>query len=240
MVVRTVVQRGPKGKKVAAFAIDWPGWSRGAKAPDAAVELLEIYRERYRPIARLAGLEPEFDRVGPLEIVEDHVGVGSTDFWGISFAPSSFEQAPMPDDELARKLTLLEASWRFFDDVAARVSLELQRGPRGGGRNRDEIVRHVVVNEWQDLAKKVDVLAPPDDVRTPEAVRAHREEFVAAMRDYNADGRMARGRNWTIALLLRHTAFHVLDHAWEMEDKDLSSAQSPDARESARGSAPPS
>ena len=42
------------------------------------------------------------------------------------------------------------------------------------------------------------------------------------MRDYNAQGKMARGRNWTIPLLLRHTAYHVLDHAWEMEDKDLS------------------
>ena len=128
MVVRTVIQRGPKEKKVAAFAIDWPGWSRGAKAPDAAFELLEAYRERYRPIARLAGLEAEFDRAGDLEIVEDHVGVGSTDFWGISFAPSSFEQAPMPEDELERKVALLEAAWRFFDDVAARVSPETGEG----------------------------------------------------------------------------------------------------------------
>jgi hypothetical protein len=222
MAVRTVIQHGPKDKKVAAFAIDWPGWSRGAKTPDAAVELLEAYRERYRPIARLAGLEPEFDAVGPLEIVEDHVGVGSTDFWGISFAPSSFEQGPMPDDELERKLGLLEASWRFFYDVAARVSPELEKGPRGGGRTRDEIVRHVVGNEWGDLAKKVGV-SPPGEVKTPAAVRAHRDAYVAAMRDYNAQGRLGRGRNWTIPLLLRHTAFHVLDHAWEMEDKDLSS-----------------
>ena len=239
MVVRTVIQRGPKEKKAAAFAIDWPGWSRGAKAPDAAVEMLETYRERYRPIARLAGLEPEFDRAGPLEIVEDHVGVGSTDFWAISFAPSSFEQAPMPNDELERKLALLEAAWRFFDDVAARVSPELERGPRGGGRNRDEIVRHVLGNERGDLARRIGVLSA-DDLLTPKGVPAHRGEYVAAMRDYNADGKMARGRNWTIPLLLRHTAFHVLDHAWEMEDKDLSSAQSPDARGSARGSPPPS
>ncbi len=42
------------------------------------------------------------------------------------------------------------------------------------------------------------------------------------MRAYNAEGKLGRGRNWTMALLLRHTAFHVLDHAWEMEDKDLS------------------
>jgi hypothetical protein len=222
MVVRTVIQRGPKGKRAAAFAIDWPGWSRGAKAPDAAVELLEAYRERYRPIARLAGLEAEFDRAGDLEIIEDHVGVGSTDFWGISFAPSSFELAPMPEDELERKLALLWAAWQFFDDVAARVSLELEKGPRGGGRNRDEIVRHVVGNERNDLARRIGVLTPPDDLQTPEGIRSHREEFVAAMRGYNAQGKMARGRNWTIPLLLRHTAFHALDHAWEMEDKDLS------------------
>ena len=222
MAVRSVIQRGPKGKKFAAFAIDWPGWSRGAKASDAAVELLEAYRERYRPIARLAGLEPEFDRAGDLEIVEDHVGVGSTDFWGISFAPSSFEQTPMLEDELERKLALLEASWQFFDDAAARVSLELEKGPRGGGRNRDEIVRHVVGNEQQDLARKVGVLTPPDDLLTPQGIRSHRDNFVAAMRDYNAEGKMARGRNWTIGLLLRHTAYHALDHAWEMEDKDLS------------------
>lgn len=219
VAVRTVIQRGPKEKKVAAFAIDWPGWSRGAKAPDAAVELLETYRERYRPIARLAGLEEEFDRAGDLEIVEDHVGVGSTDFWGISFAPSSFEQVPMGEDELERKVALLEAAWQFFDDVAARVSPELEKGPRGGGRNRDQIVRHVVNNERHDLAKKVGVPPSPDDVLTADVIGTHRQEFVAAMRDHNARGKLARGRNWTIGLLLRHTAFHALDHAWEMEDR---------------------
>ena len=222
MTVRTVVQRGPKEKRVAAFAIDWPGWSRGAKAPDAAVELLETYRERYRPIAALAGLDAEFERAGDLEIVEDHVGKGSTDFWGISFAPSSFEMGPMTDDELERKLALLEAAWRFFDGAAARVSLELERGPRGGGRNRDEIVRHVVGNEQHDLARRVGVLPPPDTLLSPEGMRSHRENFMAAMRDYNAEGKLVRGQNWTIPLLLRHTAFHALDHAWEMEDKDLS------------------
>jgi hypothetical protein len=222
MTVRTVVQHGPKDKKVAAFAIDWPGWSRGAKEPGTALELLETYRHRYGAVAGLAGLGAEFEAAGTLEVVEDHVGVGSTDFWGISFAPSSFEQEPMGTDELDRKLTLLHAAWRHFDEVAARVSAELERGPRGGGRNRDEIVRHVINNERGDLARKVGVVPTPDEILTPEGIEEHREAFVAAMRDYNARGLMGRGRNWTMALLLRHTAFHVLDHAWEMEDKDLS------------------
>jgi hypothetical protein len=222
MTVRTVVQHGPKDRKVAAFAIDWPGWSRGAKTGPEAVELLEAYRVRYRPIAARAGLEEEFRAAGALELVEDHVGVGSTDFWGISFAPSSFEQEPMRADELDRKLRLLDAAWRYFDDVAGRVSAELQKGPRGGGRSRDEITRHVINWERADLARKVGVVPTAEEVLTPAGVDVHRKAFVAAMRAYNAEGKLGRGRNWTMALLLRHTAFHVLDHAWEMEDKDLS------------------
>jgi hypothetical protein len=221
MSVRTVVQHGPKEKKVAVFAIDWPGWSRGAKTPDAAVELLEAYRGRYRPIARLAGLEAEFDAAGPLEVVEDHVGVGSTDFWAISFAASSFEQGPMPEDELERKLALLQAAWRFFDDVAARVSPEMQKGPRGGGRERDEIVAHVFRNEQGDFARRFGVVASPEVILTPDGLARHREQYLTAIRDHNARGAKA-GRSWTIPFLVRHTAYHVLDHAWEMEDKDLS------------------
>ena len=222
MTVRTVVQRGPKEKRVAAFALDWPGWSRGAKEPGAALELLEAYRDRYRPVAALAGLATEFDAAGALRLVEDHVGVGSTDFWGISFAPSSFEREPMRGEELDRKLALLAAAWQFFDDVAARVSADMAKGPRGGGRSRDEIVRHVVNNERHDLAKKVGVVPSAHEVLPPDLVASHRQAFVAAVRDYNAEGKLGRGRNWTMALLVRHTAFHVLDHAWEMEDKDLS------------------
>lgn len=222
MPVRVVVQHGPRDKKVAAFAIDWPGWSRGARTGPEAVEVLAAYRDRYRPVAALAGLGDEFDAAGDLELVEDHVGVGSTDFWGISFAPSSFEQEPMEADELERKISLLEASWRYFDDVAARVSAEMQKGPRGGGRNRDEIVRHALGWERADLAKKVGVVVDPIVPPTPDGFSSHRDEFVAALRTYNAEGRMARGRNWTIGLLIRHTAYHALDHAWEMEDKDLS------------------
>jgi hypothetical protein len=222
MSVRVVVQHGPRDKKVAAFAIDWPGWSRGARTGPEAVEVLAAYRDRYRPVAALAGLGDEFDAAGDLELVEDHVGVGSTDFWGISFAPSSFEQEPMGADELDRKIGLLEASWRYFDDVAARVSAEMQKGPRGGGRNRDEFVRHALGWERADLAKRVGVVVDPIVPPTPDGFSSHRDDFVAALRTYNAEGRMARGRNWTIGLLIRHTAYHALDHAWEMEDKDLS------------------
>ncbi len=221
-MTRTVLERGPKGKKSVAFSLDWPGWSRGAKTPELALETLETYRARYRPVAELAGLAREFDAAGPLEVVEDRVGTGSTDFWGISFSPSSTEQGPMSDEALDRGLTLLQACWAYFDAVAARVSPEMRRGPRGGGRQRDEIIRHVVRVESEDFARKVGLRIPEGGALTPEGLRRHRETYVAAMRAYNA-GRYERPmRSWTLPFLIRHSGFHTLDHAWEMEDKDLS------------------
>jgi hypothetical protein len=221
MPIRTVVERGPKEKKVAAAAIDWPGLSRGAKTADEALDLLAAYRQRYLPIARHAGLEAEFEAAGELDIVEDYFGPGSTDYWGISFAPSSYERELMPPNELERKLSLLQAAWRFFDEVAARVSPEMRKGPRGGGRDRDVIIRHVLANEGEDFSRRIGVHTPREVILTPTGLRAHRAAYLATLRERN-EVEWKVGRNWTLPFLLRHTAYHVLDHAWEMEDKDLS------------------
>jgi len=222
MPVRTVVERGPKGKRFVAFALDWPGWSRGAKSAESALETLESYRQRYRPVTELAGMAAEFDDAGPLDVVEDRVGTGSTDFWGISFSPSAGEQDPMGEAELERAITLLQACWSFFDGVAARVSPEMQKGPRGGGRDRDRIIRHTIRTESEDFAKQVGLRIPEGAALSPDGLRQHREAYVAAMRAYNAGEVERRMRSWTLPFLLRHSAYHTLDHAWEMEDKDLS------------------
>jgi len=222
MPVRTVIDRGPKSKRAVAFALDWPGWSRGAKTAELALETLQSYRERYAPVAGLAGMERDFDAAGQLEIVEDKVGTGSTDFWGISFSPSATERDPMGDAELERGVTVLRACWAFFDGVAARVSPEMRKGPRGGGRQRDEIIRHVIRVESLDFAKQVGLQKPEEPVLSASELPQYREDYVAAMRAYNAGEVKRRMRSWTLPFLIRHSAFHTLDHAWEMEDKDLS------------------
>ena len=221
MPVRTVIERGTKGKRSVAFGLDWAGWERGAKTPELAVETLESYRERYRPIAELAGLADEFDAAGRLEVVEDHTGTGSTDFWGISFAPSTLETEPMDEAALERDIALLQACWAFFDAVAARVSPEMRAGPRGGGRDRHRIWRHVIRNESEEFAKRVGLKIPEEAALTAEGLKQHRESYVEAMRAYNAGQTQKRMKNWNLPYLIRHSAFHNLDHAWEMEDKDL-------------------
>ena len=225
MSIRTVLERGPKGKKAAAFAVDWPGWSRGGKTGDEALATLEAYRERYRRVAVEAGFGDEFDAGGPLDIVEDRVGPGSTDFWGISFAPSSLERGPMGEAELERKIAVLRACWAYFDAVAARVSPEMRKGPRGGGRDRDRIISHTIRNESESFAKSVGLRVPERAALTPDGLRTYRTAYIEAIRAYQRGEVDRPMRSWTLQFLLRHSAFHTMDHAWEMEDKDLSQAQ---------------
>jgi hypothetical protein len=163
----------------------------------------------------------EFEAAGPLEITEERVGTGSTDFWGISFSPSSTEHGPMSDAEFDRAVTLLRACWEFFDGVAARVSPEMRRGPRGGGRDRDRIIRHTIRNESEEFAKQVGIRIPEEAALSPDGLRQHRKDYIIAMRAYNAGEVTRKMRSWTLPFLIRHSAYHTLDHAWEMEDKDL-------------------
>jgi hypothetical protein len=216
--MRVMLEVGPKGKKVVAVAPDWPGLSRGAKTEEVAIERLTSYLPRYATVAHLAGMDAEFAAIDSVDVVERYPGVSSTDFWGISFAFSDFDREMMTDAALDRELTLMRACWTFFDDVGARVSPKMQQGPRGGGRDRDRIVRHAIISEL-DMAKKLGIRMLPDDVLTGAALQAHRAAYCETIRAFHAEGRMAR--SWPLRYLIRHTAYHTLDHAWEMEDKDL-------------------
>ena len=218
---RVTLEVGPKGRKVAAVAPDWPGLERGAKTAEQAIERLRSYLVRYSQVAKLAGMGAEFDTIKDFKVVEQYPGTGSTDFWGISFGFSSIDSQAMSARELERELKLMQACWKFFDGVRKRVSAEMQKGPRGGGRDRDRIVRHVLLNE-EDWAKGVGVLAPPDSILTPGGLKAHRNAYCRAIREYHAQGKMAGSvAKKPLRFLIRHTAYHTLDHAWEMEDRDL-------------------
>jgi hypothetical protein len=221
--LRVTLEIGPKGKRVVAMAPDWPGLERGAKTGQAAIARLQAYLPRYAPVAQLAGVETEFAALASgndtADVVEQYAGTGSTDFWGISFAFSHTDRQAVSSDELDRELILLQACWAFFDAVRARVSAELQKGPRGGGRDRDRIVRHVLGTEQGLFGAKLGLRTPEGALLTEEGVRAHRDAYCAAIRELHAQGKPAR--SWPLRYLIRHTAYHTLDHAWEMEDKDL-------------------
>jgi len=216
--MRVVLEIGPKGKRTVAVAPDWPGLARGAKTGEVAIERLHAYLPRYAPVAKLAGMESAFAASTSVEVIEQYPGTSSTDFWGISFAFSEIDRQALSSEEVERELALMRACWAFFDEVRSRVSAEMQRGARGGGRDRDHIVRHTFGAE-RDWAKKIGVFTPEGAMLTDEGLQAHRDAYHQAIRACHAQGKLAR--TWPLRYLIRHTAFHTLDHAWEMEDKDL-------------------
>ncbi len=219
--MRVTLEIGPKGKKVVAVAPDWPGLERGAKTGEEAIERLRSYRRRYAPVAKLAEMDAAFDANQDVDVVDQYPGTPSTDFWSISFAFSSIDRQAMSNDALERELRLMRACWAFFDDVRGRVSAEMRKGPRGGGRDRDRIVRHTLAAE-QQWAKMIAAPTPDLALLSDEGLQAYREAYCQAIRDYHAQGKPAgKMAKWPLRYLIRHTAFHTMDHAWEMEDKDL-------------------
>ena len=215
--LRVILEIGKK-RRVVAGAMDWPGLDRWGTSEDDALAKLSAYVPRYEDVAKRAGLAAEFARMGAPVVVERVPGSSSTDFWGVAHVPSQVEREVLSAPDLERRLSLLQACWAYFDAAAARITGELLPGPRSAGRTHDQIVRHVILNEPEQFSRKVEVRTPLDDVRTPAGLAAHRSAYLDGIRAYNAEGRPAR--TWPIQFLIRRTAHHVMDHAWEMEDRD--------------------
>ena len=217
--LRVLLEVGTKGRRVVAAATDWPGIDRSGATDDDAIARLSSYLPRYTAVAERAGLVDSFERQGTIEVIERYQGSSSTDFWGIAHVPSETEREVLSAADLERRLELLRACWSYFDDVAARVSVELRPAPRGGGRSRDQIVRHVYGTEPDQFSRKIEVRTPLEVVLTPDGLAAHRQAYLDAIRAYNGAGKPAR--TWSIQFLVRRTAHHIMDHAWELEDRDL-------------------
>jgi hypothetical protein len=219
--LRVIIEVGKK-RRLVAGAMDWPGLDRWGTSEEDALAKLASYLPRYAGVAERAGLASEFATASDLDVVERVPGSSSTDFWGIAHVPSQIEQEVLAESALERRLDLLQASWAYFNETAARVSAELRPGARGGGRSRDEIIRHVYASERHNWWRKVGLRMEDGVPLSPEELAAFRQQYLDLIRAYNANGRIA-GRSWPIQFLIRRTAHHAMDHAWEMEDRDLTS-----------------
>jgi hypothetical protein len=187
---------------VFAVALDWPGWCRRGKGEEAALETLTDYAGRYRDI-----VGPTF-RPGELEVVGRVESDMHADF-GAPGVPGPWDAEPLTAKEADRLTGLLEKCWLAFDAVVAKAPAELAKGPRGGGRDRDPIVDHVREAE-RAYGRKLGVQVPP---RTPWPEQ--REAIAAALRAAPED------QKWPARYGLTRSAWHVTDHAWEIEDKGL-------------------
>ena len=210
MPLRVYLEEG--SKRTFAVALDWPGWARSGKGAEAALETLEAYLPRYAPVVRRAGLEPPV--VDGFDIVERFRGGATTDFGALDKDPG-VDTAPLAPGETDRLAALMQAAWEVFDDVVAGAPAELRKGPRGGGRDRDKILAHVV-NAEASYIRKLGIRASTTGQDVPDPL--WRPAVLDAVRSAQDSGAL-KERGWTARYAARRIAWHVLDHAWEIEDK---------------------
>lgn len=216
MPIRVVLEVA--AKRSFASALDWPGWSRSGRSPDEALERLVEYGPRYAAIAKRAKVAFSAPAsVDDLDVVERVRGGSGTEF-GVPGTAARSESEAIATRELNRLIKLLEAGWKAFDRAAtAAKGRRLRLGPRGGGRQVPKMVEHVREAEGaylHQLGWKTDRAASMSDLR---------RAFVEALRLRAAGKELPQPNRvrspWEPAYAIRRSAWHAVDHAWEIEDR---------------------
>jgi len=211
------LERGQK--KSFAVAVAWPGWTRSGKDESSALAALLDYGPRYR---RSMGLRaPAFEvpaSFEDLKVVERVEGNATTDF-GAPGAIWKSDADPPDQAELDRLIDLLRRAWVAFDAAAEKAAgIELAAaGPRGGGRSVAGMRSHVHEADGgylNALGGRAINSASSIELRDT-FVEAARARARGELPDVGPRG----GKRWPARFAIRRSAWHALDHAWEIEDR---------------------
>ncbi len=211
-------------KRTFAGALDWPGWCRRGIDETSALHALAAYGERYARVlvSTPISFNPPTD-LAAIAIIERLQGNDATDF-GAANVPPSADAAPLDAATAAHSRMILEAIWEALDRaIAAGTGRELSKGPRGGGRDLDGIVHHVLDADASYLSK-VAHKVPKDAAADLPTRLAHTRQTMLDALEAGERGEIPEvgprgGALWTARYFVRRAAWHTLDHTWEIEDR---------------------
>jgi hypothetical protein len=189
---------------------------------EALVALLTV-GPRYAGVVRPLGfaLQPPED----LEqfIVDERVPGSTTTDFGAPDAALATDAHSVSPEECLRLVWILTACFRVFEAAAqAGEGHALRMGPRGGGRSLPAVVLHVLEANRAYLQRLAwrSRLVTGTPVEAMHGLEADSAEALTAA----AAGKLPRagprgGKLWTPRFFARRAAWHLLDHAWEIEDR---------------------
>ena len=223
MKIRLAIDSGEK--RAFATAVDWPGWARSGKTRDEALTRLIEYGARYKKsLGRAASTLTLPQSVDDLEVVATVSGDKNADI-GVPHATVTPDLAPISEAQLDDQVKLLVAAWKAFADVdAAARRKSLAAGPRGGGRSLSKIVEHVHEADRLAYIVSLGAKAPPSAASRDEVEAAFIEALHAKLRGELPEKGPRGGERWSARYAIRRSAWHALDHAWEIEDRSSESA----------------
>jgi hypothetical protein len=203
-------------KRVFACSVDWPGWCRSGKDEDAALRSLADYSARYAVVADHAGKRFSKSAGDDLDVVERVQGSATTEYGAPGVVPE-LDSEPLTQHAAHKMADLVVASWSVLESVAENSPAQLRKGPRGGGRDRDKMLQHVLGAEAA-FARKIAVVHKEPALGDAAAIAALRDAITAVLRVARS-GDPPRENGWPPRYAARRIAWHALDHAWEMEDR---------------------
>jgi hypothetical protein len=214
-------------KRIFAGALEWPGWCRSGRDEAAALQALLEYGPRYTRVIRPArlGFRAPHDVSGFL-VKERLKGNATTEFGAPAISPS-YDAGPVGNAELQRLQKLLKACWKAFDQtIETATGKSLRTGPRGGGRDLERILEHVLGADEGYLSAvgwKLQRDRADDSASQLQQTRQAILDAVAASARREIPAKGPRGGiRWSPRYFVRRVAWHTLDHLWEIEDRVLS------------------
>jgi hypothetical protein len=211
-------------KRTFAGAVDWPGWCRSGRDEESALQALFEYGPRYGRVLRPAQLEfePPSD-TSSFVVVEKLKGNATTDFGAPAIAPS-VDADPVKPQALDQLEKVLKACLREFEaSVKKAGGKSLSTGPRGGGRQIENMIEHVLGSN-EGYLNQVGWKIQRDTTASMEGQLKQSQKAILDALQASARGEIPAkgprgGIRWTARYFARRTAWHILDHAWEIEDR---------------------
>jgi hypothetical protein len=211
-------------KRSFACAVDWPGWCRNGRNEDSALMALFEFGARYAQVLHNTDFDFQIPtEPGLFDVIERIEGNATTDF-GAPAITSDADRIKLSESDFTRQVSLLQACWAGFDQAVDQAAgKELRKGPRGGGRDLEKIMHHVLEADRSYLRR---LAWKPTKIvgQTIEAeIMRTREDAISALETALYEGLPEEGPRggviWTPRYFIRRVAWHVLDHAWEIEDR---------------------
>jgi len=205
-------------RRTFAGALECPGWTRAGRNEVGALEALLEYGPRYRAAVGRSATLVLPKGVGDVKVVERLEGGSGTDF-GVPGAIPAYDRVVPDAAELERTRRIMLACWAAFDGAAqrARGPVLPPSGPRGGGRSLAKMTEHVIGADGAYLGSLG--VSGSGRLAWPELRQAFLDGLGARARGELPEVGPRGGARWPARYAARRAAWHLLDHAWEIEDR---------------------
>lgn len=213
-------------KRVFAGALHWPGWLRSGKTEEDALEMLFETGKCYEQAIEGSGLGFKAPKEEASLVVVERLEGGATTDFGAPEAIPTWDDRPASEEDFQRYRALLQACWETYDRaVKAAQGKELRKGPRGGGREVEGIIHHLLDADAGYLSRVGGKIKLDDGLPLEQKLKQAREKILETLASppeggYPLPGPRG-GSRWPYPYYARRAAWHILDHAWEIEDRIL-------------------